>query len=337
MTSPLQRAEWPGTSGPAPAPPPRALGSVRRTTTVDILRPDGLQGALVLAGRGRDLVTRPDGVTEVASEAATRVVVDSDDDRRIVRSLQTDPSEPALAELVGRRASTGFRRTLDEVLAHRRGSALFLLLDEVPMATMISANVVVRSPGGLGADSAPPSGICIGWRADSLLTTHVARTGRVLDLPGPRAPTLVDPADPIGWHRLDPLVPWSMRRARRLDVRVDAESGCIVADTMFRDVVVEADGSESAIHEYDVTVTVDAHSSAIVSVGALPRAVPGPECPGAVPSAQRIVGVTLDSIRRLVRDEMTGTTTCTHLNDALRAVSDVGTLAAILEDRGARR
>jgi len=46
---------WPGTHGPATATPPRVPGSVRRTSTVDIRRPDGLLGNLMLEGRAREV------------------------------------------------------------------------------------------------------------------------------------------------------------------------------------------------------------------------------------------------------------------------------------------
>ncbi len=334
MTASPPRAQWPGLHGPAPATPRRRPGSVRRTTTVDILRPDGLDGGLVLVGHGRDLVTHADGTAEIVGEATMRADVDYDDGRRVL-DLVTDPPDPALGALIGRRASSGYRRSLDELLAHRRGSALFLLLDDLPMAAMISGNVFVitgHSIERLGVHNAPPVDVCIGWRHGGLLLETVERTGRVLDARGPRAPALVDASDPLGWHPLAPLTTWSMRRARRLDVHVDAATGDVVAETMFRDVVVEEDGHEYAVHEYDLTARVDARTGIVTTIDAVPRAAPGPQCPGAATSAQRIVGAQLHAVRAFVRDDMPATTSCTHLNDALRALGDVHALAAMLPD-----
>jgi hypothetical protein len=49
-----------GPHAPATSTPPRSPGSVRRTTSIDTLRPDGPHGALVVDARGRDLGTGRD-------------------------------------------------------------------------------------------------------------------------------------------------------------------------------------------------------------------------------------------------------------------------------------
>ena len=51
----------PPPSDPAPAPPARRPGSVRRTSTVLMSWPDGLGTDLHLKGRARDLLTPADG------------------------------------------------------------------------------------------------------------------------------------------------------------------------------------------------------------------------------------------------------------------------------------
>jgi hypothetical protein len=47
-----------------------------------------------------------------------------------------------------------------------------------------------------------------------------------------------------------------------------------------------------------------------------------------VASARRIVGTTADDLRSRVRTDLTGTSTCTHLNDMLRSLADLPVLAA---------
>ena len=54
---------------PASATPARRPGSVRRTTTHDSLRPDGLRGPVSVLAQGRDLRTRPDGATDIVAVA----------------------------------------------------------------------------------------------------------------------------------------------------------------------------------------------------------------------------------------------------------------------------
>src|SRR5437870_5667495 len=72
---PSRRPVWPGTTGPASATPRRAVGSVRRTTAVDMTYPDGID-RLVLRGTGRDLRTRGEDETDILDVASIDVVVD---------------------------------------------------------------------------------------------------------------------------------------------------------------------------------------------------------------------------------------------------------------------
>ena len=65
MTSPPLVA---GPHAPAVATPPRPPGSVRRTTSIDTVRPDGPDGQLVVDARGRDLLT----AAELAMACCTR-------------------------------------------------------------------------------------------------------------------------------------------------------------------------------------------------------------------------------------------------------------------------
>ena len=62
---------------------------------------------------------------------------------------------------------------------------------------------------------------------------------------------------------------------------------------MFRDTYVRSDGVETIIHEYTLDAVVDAETGVIVNSCATPRVLPWQECPGAVASAERIVGMTL--------------------------------------------
>jgi Protein of unknown function (DUF2889) len=53
---------------------------------------------------------------------------------------------------------------------------------------------------------------------------------------------------------------------------------------------------------------------------------PWAECPAAVASAERLWGTTFDDLRLRVRRELVGTASCTHLNDTLRSLADLGAL-----------
>jgi hypothetical protein len=66
--------------------------------------------------------------------------------------------------------------------------------------------------------------------------------------------------------------------------------------------------------------------SRIVACVATPRVLPWSECPQAAASAGRLVGQRVGDLRALVRDDLVGTSTCTHLNDLLSSLFQAGRL-----------
>jgi len=72
----------------------------------------------------------------------------------------------------------------------------------------------------------------------------------------------------------------------------------------------------------------------VVEVEADPRTLPWAECPDAALSAGRLQGQTAHDLRRWVRAELVGISTCTHLNDQLRSLEDVVALASELQETG---
>ncbi|WP_211359935.1 DUF2889 domain-containing protein [Actinocorallia herbida] len=308
--------------------PPRAPGSVRRTTTIDMLRPAGIDGTLLLIGKGRDLATNGSGGTETRAEAEVRADVDYHDGW-LLTGLSTDPGLRGLAGLVGATVGSGFRRRLDTAEPGLAGSGgpLYQLLDDFPVAALVSGHAVGAaaardepldtSPGGhrlgLVADQ------CAGFVTDGTLMSGLVETGRPPIVTGPDAPPLPDPADPLGWHLYAPLPPHSMRRARRIDVAPGP--GGTAIDVLFRDSYVLPNGTETVIHEY--TVAAEARDGVLSRCEATARVLPWTECPGALASARRLAGTPLADLRARIRAEFTGTSTCTHLNDTLRALQDV--------------
>jgi len=117
-----------------------------------------------------------------------------------------------------------------------------------------------------------------------------------------------------------------MRRRRRIDVLPDAEGAAWSFDAHFRDSYRDDEG-ETVVHEYTAVGRVDAATEVVLDAEATPRVLPWFECPEAAASATRLAGRPLDSLRAGVRAEFLGASTCTHLNDMLRALADVGILA----------
>lgn len=322
-------AELPhGPHDPVTGTPPRQPGSVRRTTSIDQRR--GEPGApQEIVARGRDLLTRADGTTEVTDAVAMHATVDASG---TLTAIDADPPVPELAALVGGHASKKLRARIDALLpAHREGGSVLLqLLDDFPMAALISGYGSSREQP---AFTLPPEAgarltdLCAGWAGGATMLDALDRTG-IFPIPiGPPAPDLLSADDPLAWHDLPPMMPRSVRRRRRLDLRAGEP---LSLDVHFRDSHLGADGVEDVLHEYTLAATLEPTTLTALTAEAVARVLPWPECPGAVGSASRIVGQPVGVLRHLVASDFTGTSTCTHLNDVLRSLAGVTALAKAL-------
>lgn len=333
-----------GTHEPTTTVPARVGGSVRRTTSVDIVRPHGLDAELVLVGRGRDLLTAIDGATRVLDTAEVEATIDYADAQRVT-AIASTPAIAELEQLTGRSASTGFRAAIDRAVAGHDvvGRVVYQLLDDLPVATLISGyapqHAMAQSDEWADARKRTPmqktapeglamlqqADLCAGWKAGGTIMQGFAENNPPV-VTGPDAPSLDDGDDPLAWHELPgPLPVHGMRRRRRIDVLPRADATLLDVDAHFRDSYVD-DWGETVVHEYTVLATVDAATETVLEAAATPRVLPWFECPEAAASAGRLAGRTLGSLRAGVRAEFLGATTCTHLNDMLRALADVAVL-----------
>jgi Protein of unknown function (DUF2889) len=349
-----------GIHAPTTGTPERMPGSVRRTETMDMLRPDGLLGPLVLSGRARDLATGPDGAGTVLATSECTARIDFLGGR-LLTEISTAPDRPALQALLGQRVSSGFRAAVmaaDPSLSAENG-LLNLLLDDFPVATLVSGHAMGAGLAGTGrtllslaeatgqplADvtagaspaaapahgpgPAPLSGrpqfrrnLCAGFADGGTIMNDVDATGRPPLVTGPHAPPLAT-GDQLGWHETGALPPHAMRRSRRMDVTPGPLASI---DVLFRDSHVDDEGLETIVHEYTVSAAVDTRTGVIVSCAATPRVLPWTECPAAALSAGRLTGLPVAGLRQHVRDTFLGTSTCTHLNDTLRSLEDIPAL-----------
>jgi Protein of unknown function (DUF2889) len=168
--------------------------------------------------------------------------------------------------------------------------------------------------------------VCIGRREGGMARSRAA--GRPLVGQGPPAGRLERDDDPLAWHDEPPLPLLAMRRRRRIDVW--REDGTVRVDSYFRDSRMEPDAVETAVHEYEVEMVAAGADLEIASVEVRARTLPGPDCPGAVASAQDVVGTPLAALRATVRERLRDPHSCTHLDDQLRALADVPFLLAEL-------
>jgi hypothetical protein len=282
-----------------------------------------------ILARGRDLLTSEAGTAEVLANA--RLDAEADFATATITWITAQPSHPGLAALGGARAFSGFRALVDEAMPNENhsGSVRYQLLDDLPTALMLSGRALRVAGLGLNMDPSRklPIDICAGWAQGGTLVAGMTDLGPPLTI-GPVAPSLKSDNDILAWHAFDPLPPYGTRRHRRLDVW--ANRRVVQVECFFRDSFADVDGVETVVHEYTVHGTVDPVTSRFLSCDADAGPLPYPECPSAVNSAHRLEGLTVRELRRTVRSDFVGPSTCTHLNDTLRSMADIPGLIQLL-------
>jgi hypothetical protein len=338
-----------GPAHPLASSPARGPGSARRTTSIDTSRPEGLRRNSVVDARARDLFTDSSGraLPEQAQSCRAHIAPN-----RKLLSIEADPPEPRLSQLIGLPVGPGFRASMAEILPDhaQRQTLLYALLDDLPGATLVSGYAVQRGEAAVlpkvpvsGADTlaqhvGAAENMCAGWATEATIVVTFRQKGSVPAPMGPDAPLLEREGDALSWHRMEPLPPESTRRRRRLDLipPVDTDQPWVF-DSHFRDSYRDALGEETVVHEYVVEGALDHSRTRIAEARTDARVLPWVECPGAVVSTARMAGKSLTELRAEVRSEFVGTTTCTHLNDSFRSLSDLVPLRALVDEAGGAR
>ncbi|WP_124394169.1 DUF2889 domain-containing protein [Rhodococcus wratislaviensis] len=310
---------------PRAAQPPRAQGSIRRTTSIDVLHVQGPPDHVQFTCEGRDLLTGRDG-HETISETSFTIAMTKPDG--IVDSVVVPHSSSEVRRLVGTSLRRGFRKAVAEADVAQPGSITSQLLDDLPVALIVSgystavAGAQVREQPNLDR-----IGVCMGWRQGGTVDLELARSGAIPIPHGPIVPAPED-HDAAAWHRLPSLDHHSVRRLRRTDVIRDIRGWRVEAS--FRDSHTDGTGIETVIHEYDLHAIVEFATDEIVEAIATPRVLPYLECPMAAAAVQNIIGMPASDARRSIPSLISGTASCTHLNDLLRTLADVPTLSSYL-------
>jgi hypothetical protein len=335
MGGPMTQAK--AASEPAPAPPLRRPGSVRRTSTIMMFWPDGPANELHLKGRARDLLTPAAGDPQELNLAEMSVVTANRTREILQITTLPDPEPAGVQNLVGKRAGGGLRAAISEELPEEveAGTPLHLLLDDMGGTTLIAGFTFIRWKEHVpilkermdGSPRPYMQDTCSGFRPGAIsLFADGTMSGIPQNTVHPA--TLDDPSDPLSWHALDDHPDMAMRRARRIDVWAEGER--IRIDAMFRDSCWDPDGQESVIHEYQLFAEGDRDTGVLESVTAQPRVLPYPECSEAAPKAAWMQGLPMRDLRREVLARLKSVDCCTHLNDGLRSLAEVPVLAAAL-------
>jgi hypothetical protein len=332
-------------AGPADAlaaTPAVPVGGVRRTTSIAISWPDGYGARIVGDVRGRDVRAAAGGALEFVAEAEAAVEVDAASGSVTRVDIQYGPS---LDELVGSNIRRGFPRAL--ATAWPEGASdravLYSVLEDLNGAFFVAGYAPLREgkivwPEGQGqALAAAQEDVCSGWARGGMLVDALRITGASPVPFGPVAPPMTAGAD--RWHDLDPIVRTTIRRLRRLDLRPAEEADELLVTAHFRDSYIgparaaesgETIGPESVLHEYLVDARFGASDLVVRAITVEARVLPWDSCPGAVGSAQQIVGASAGDLPSRVRADFVGPSTCTHLNSTIRSLADVQVLHRLL-------
>jgi len=287
-----------------------------------------------LIGRARDIVTPPSGGAPIlCAEDSFDAVLKAD---RTIVAIEADPPRANLTRLIGTRGGGRLRHALEQFVPEERRHAtpLYLILDDISGASLVAPwawsqweKDWLASPGSgitrpqLDKMIQEMEGICTGFAPGSSSLDPNRLVEHSED--GTSAPDLRRTDDPEGWHAFTLQNTVGMRRARRIDVRLDK---VIFIEAAFQDSAAKPDGTRTALHEYQLSATADPSSLRLLSLDATPRVLPFGECPGAVTNISRLLDSELAQLRQTVLDQLPGTLGCTHLNDALRALAEVPAL-----------
>lgn len=326
------------TSNPAP---PRAAGSVRRTTSIDVVWPEGPEGQRRFHGGARDLLTLPGGEARTLREGSYEARMTED---KTITAMATVPDHTGTPSLVGARAGGHLRSLLREQMPDLVAQAhpLYLVLDDLSGSALVSSfawsqwypDWAEKLRERIGAEQreqlmAQRVNVCWGLQEGN---SGLSGPGNSNNVVSADAGDVRNPADPDGWHAMVDTDGPSFRRARRIDVTLDEDAGLLRIDSAFQDSATRPNAGRIAIHEYNLRATADATTLEMLTIEPEARILPFSECPGAVANTQRLVGRRLDAIRDEVLAQLRGPDGCTHLNDALRALADAPELAGLLRE-----
>ncbi|WP_345416432.1 DUF2889 domain-containing protein [Halioxenophilus aromaticivorans] len=304
----------------------RRNASFRRTTSVDVIWPEGRYGKLQLIGVGRDIFTHnTTQPIEVLAFNGLRVTVTAD---KYIEAIACEPDVGAISSLRGLPCVGGFRRGYQSLVGQGvpTQSPLVLLLDDVIGATVVSDWAWSVYPNLISAAEKQErkgrlegmAGVCAGFRAGS---SALAADGDFQYTRCAIVPSLPHPSDPDGWHPVKNHADVSLRRSRCMDVWLENHN--IIIESIFQDSAVRPDGRRVAVHEYSLRAEVSLEGYVLQGLTITPHILPYPECPSALSFAYGMIGKSLPEFNTSVLTMLRREKGCTHLNDALRALSDL--------------
>lgn len=316
--------------------PLRRPGSIRRTTSIDSEWPDGFGQPWEMVGRARDLLTPLDGDPVELAVGGFQILASP---LREILRIALNPDHPRSQELVGVRAGGASRRAIAEILGDLPGTPTFQVLDDFAGASLVAGWIWSQWRGDWASGpqrSAQQStagrkgvmnDICTGFTTGGSAFKADGTPDNVNQSFTEVGP-LENPDDAAGWHPMPFQEGPRKRRARRIDLWL--QNDVIMVDAGFQDSGSNPAGGRTAIHEYRLYAEIDPVTSRLLAMQVIPLILPYRECPGASVKATRLIGSDVREFRESVIEALPSTLGCTHLNDVLRALSDVPLLALAL-------
>lgn len=315
----------------APAPVtaiPEGAARCRETRIVSRALGDG---RLQISGACR---RRTSLAGEWMTDEYTGVTVELDVERRVHRVQSSDAAVEAIG-LVGLTLGGGFRGFVAGAAGDPASPLSRVLLDQLPGASVVAGynrlyEASIDPPPTRTNRPIVKADICAGWRSDGTMVRLIEKDGA---LPVPVGPVF-DPGtvSDDGWSpAVSGLVAGDVRRELRYTVVPAESAGCSV-EAWLRDSHQRPEGELAAVHEYTLLAHLDDHG-VVRAAEAIPRVLPWTECPTAIDSVKRLIGMPASEIRTHVSAEWRGTATCTHLNDLARGLAEMPALAGELSGR----
>lgn len=281
--------------------------------------------------RGRDALIVA-GRVEPVKEVVLTAEVGTDG---TILDLGGDMPSGSATDLFGQSLRSGFGARSSQVFgpALTRRDLAASLLEDLAGAYFVSGTVLLWAgqngvdEAGLELVSEMQADVCAGWRRGDQQHDHLIHRAAIAQPDGPPSPPLSDLGGSDVWHAHPPLPQQAHRRARLLSLHPSDTARSAIAH--FRDSVRDQ-SPERTLHEYTVASEVDA-SRTISAVDVAAHVLPWAECPGALASAQTLVGAPVTDLAAFVRRNLGGAETCTHLNATLRSLADVSALADLLD------
>lgn len=333
----------------AGAPPPRRPYSLRRTSSHQTYWPGGGAAPAVMAGRARDLYTRARAdQVEVVDHAWIDARLNA---KRQIVSLDGSQHRDILAGFAGLAPGGPIRKAMAAQIPQEgeANTLLHRLLDDMAGAAFMSPSAWYDWPGGVEGYSKesgelisfhwPVEGLCLSYTPGSEAMTPEGLNNEAI-AEHPFFPPPFSDDDPWQWHEFVQTAGPNCWRLRRMDVF--REDGRLVVDAWFQDSSVLPDRTDlrRIFHEYSLLATFDDDDELrLRSIEATPRVLPYRTCLAGPESAKALIGRSGLEFRKLVIELLSGTRGCTHLNDMLRALQDIGAVAAKLrevESRGSQ-